>query len=37
MRELFIQCNKDSCREHVTGGVNIYIYFYVWMCQSTGP
>ena len=26
MRELFIQCNKDSCCEHITGGVNIYIF-----------
>ena len=24
--EFFIQCNKDSCCEHVTVGVNIYLY-----------
>ena len=24
--ELFIQCNKNSCCEHITGGVNIYLY-----------
>ena len=24
--ELFIQCNKDSCCEHITVGVNIYLY-----------
>ena len=24
--ELFIQCNKDSCCKHITGGVNIYLY-----------
>ena len=22
----FIQCNKNSCCEHITGGVNIYLY-----------
>ena len=26
--DLFIQCNKDSCCEHITVGVNIYIYDY---------
>ena len=31
--ELFIQCNKDSCGEHITGGVNIYLY----ICQSICP
>ena len=30
--ELFIQCNKDSCYEHVTGGVNMYIYMGVSVC-----
>ena len=24
--ELFIQCNIDSCCEHITVGVNIYLY-----------
>ena len=24
--ELFIQCNKDSCSEHITGSINIYLY-----------
>ena len=24
--ELFIQCNIDSCRENITGGVNIYLH-----------
>ena len=23
--ELFIQYNKDSCCEHITGGVNMYL------------
>ena len=32
--ELFItSCNKDGCFEHITGGVNMYLYG----CQSTGP
>ena len=31
--ELCIQCNKDSCCEHITGGVNIFL----WVCQSIGP
>ena len=34
MLELFIQCNKDSCREHITGGVNIYIYIFMYGCVS---
>ena len=25
-KRLFIQCNKDSCCEYRTGGVNIYLY-----------
>ena len=24
--KLFIQCNTDSCCEHITSGVNIYLY-----------
>ena len=24
--ELFIECNKDSCCEHITVYVNIYLY-----------
>ena len=24
--EFFIHCNKDSCCEHVTVGLNIYLY-----------
>ena len=24
--EVFIHCNKGSCCEHITGGVNIYLY-----------
>ena len=24
--ELFIECNTDSCCEHITGGINIYLY-----------
>ena len=24
--KLFIQCNTDSCCEHITGGVNMYLY-----------
>ena len=24
--ELFIHCNKDNYCEHITGGVNIYLY-----------
>ena len=37
--ELFIQCNADSCCEHITGGVNIYLYVLcvfdcVWVCDS---
>ena len=27
--ELFIQCDKDSCCEHITSGVNIYLYWCV--------
>ena len=30
--ELFIQCNTDSCCEHVTGDVNKF----TWDCQSIG-
>ena len=26
INELFIQCNKDSCCEHITDDVNIYLY-----------
>ena len=29
--ELFIQCNTDSCCEHIMGGVN------KWVCQFIGP
>ena len=37
--ELLIQCNADSCCEHITGGVNIYLYVLcvfdcVWVCNS---
>lgn len=24
--DLFIHCNKHSCSEHITGGVNIFLY-----------
>ena len=24
--ELFVQCNKDSCCEHITSRANIYLY-----------
>ena len=27
--ELFIQCSKDSCCEHISGGANIYSYGFV--------
>ena len=33
INELCIQCNKDSCCEHITGGLNIFL----WVCQSIGP
>ena len=29
LSELFITFNKDSCCEHTTGGVHIYLYGYV--------
>ena len=32
---LFIECNKDSCCEHKTGGVNIYLHRYI--CHFIGP
>ena len=35
--EFFIQCNKDSCCEHVIIGVNIYIYIYIWVCSLLAP
>ena len=31
--ELSIQSNKDSWCEHITGGVNLYL----WVCKTTGP
>ena len=31
--KLFIQCNTYSCCEHITSGVNIFI----WVCQSISP
>ena len=24
--KLFIECNTDSCCEHIAGGVNVYLY-----------
>ena len=32
--ELLIQCNKDSCCKHITGGVNIYLY---WCVSLVAP
>ena len=29
--ELSIQCNKDSCCEHITGGLNIFLYGSVYL------
>ena len=32
--QLIIQCNTDSCCEHLTGGVNIYLYGCVGLLVS---
>ena len=34
INELFIQCNTDSCCEHITGDVNIYLHY---LCRSFDP
>ena len=33
--ELFVQCNKDSCCEHITGGVDLDLYVPVFILFPT--